>query len=121
MDFRHSSGYAWSLIRKLDLQRANNPPKKTLNTADDIANEIKQKSVRKPNTNFETNIQEYYRRTFQACPEKAKLARNVNVLELEGPLKQLKNGKAAGIDGLHPDRFIHLRPRARAWLASAFS
>ena len=53
--------------------------------------------------------------------ERQNLRGTVNVLELGGVLKQIKNGKAAGIDGIYPDMLTHLGPCAKTWLATAFS
>ena len=46
---------------------------------------------------------------------------SVTAGETHNAIKMIKNGKAAGIDGIYPDMITHLGPIATQWLATVMT
>jgi hypothetical protein len=59
--------------------------------------------------------------TRQLCAEKSENMKDFGVEEMEATLKLLKNGKAAGKDGILPEFLKHMGIKGKFWLARLFS
>lgn len=44
-----------------------------------------------------------------------------NVADIEMALSLVKNGKAAGVDGILPEFIKHIEPKGKLWLTNLFS
>ncbi|KAL4153873.1 hypothetical protein QTP88_001706 [Uroleucon formosanum] len=92
MDFSHSSRKSWDLLRKLGSAQ---PTRKEHGiTANAVANN---------------------------CEESSALMNDFIEEEVHLALKNVKNGKAAGVDGILPKFIKNLGPRSRLWLARFFT
>ena len=121
LDFTSSSRHAWKTIKKLD------PGNQTVSTAppidaDMVAKEIKARGQHVPDHKFERSIQKQRREITSTLPkENPILFAQVTHEEMHKAIKSMKNGKAAGVDGIFPDMISHLGPYAISWLASAMT
>ena len=121
INFQHSSRQAWNVLKKLNPDKPSNSPKASQVPVDAIAREIKQRSKHAPNYTFEKTIRKEYQRLYQSHAEDGFSSIPVRQQEVELAIKQMKAGKAAGVDGIYPDMIKHLGPRATDWLASSFA
>ena len=121
LDFKHSSRQAWKLIKKLDPDRTK--PAGTIPAvgAEEIATEIKNRSKRTPDHTFKRRVRREYQQNFSSSPPTTEMSRAVTSSEIVSAVKQIKNGKAAGVDGVYPDMLTHLGPNACRWLASVLT
>ena len=62
-----------------------------------------------------------YKEEFQLCAEKSENMKDFGVEEVEAALRLLKNGKAAGEDGILPEFLKHMGIKGKFWLARLFS
>lgn len=121
LDLTHSSRHAWNTIKKLSPD-PNNTKTAPLIEADNIAKEIKQRGQHTPNYRFEKEIRKEYQKTLKSHPEQGLLLSiPVTFNEMEDAIEKVKNGKAAGIDGIYPDMITHLGPKAIAWMAETMT
>ena len=86
-----------------------------------IAHEIKQWSAHQPDHIFEKDIRNDCKRSLKSKPDEGFTSIPVSTNEVKAAIKQMKAGKAAGIDGIYPDMIKHLGPRALLWLSTTFS
>ena len=121
LDFKHSSRQAWKLIKKLDPDRTNPAPTIPAVGAEEIATEIKNRSKRVPDHSFERRVRREYQQNFNSSPPTSELSKAVTSAEIVSATKQIKNGKAAGVDGVYPDMLTHLGTNAHRWLASVMT
>lgn len=121
LDFTHSSRKAWSLIRKLDSSKPAGGQKLSVNINDLAKHMI---SISKINRD-----KQVVREIRSALKHKKQLAKQQpsqfscpfsREETLEG-IKNIKSGKAAGIDGIYPEFLQHLGPATISWLTKFFS
>jgi len=62
-----------------------------------------------------------YKEELRLCEEKFENMNDFGVEEAEAALRLLKNGKAAGEDGILPEFLKHMGIKGKFWLASLFS
>ena len=121
LDMRHSSRHAWQLIKKLNQEENGNKTAPIIN-ADEVAKEIKQRGRHVPDHAFERKIRKEYKRIWNSLPREGSMwTLPISYTEIDTAIKDIKNGKAAGIDGIYPDMITHLGPRAKEWLACAMT
>ena len=119
LDMRHSSRHAWQLIKKLDPEGGTTKTAPVIK-ADEVAKEIKQRGQHVPNHAFETQIRREYKRIWNSLPKEGSMwTLPISLTETEDAIHHMKNGKAAGIDGIYPDMITHLGPKAIEWLSTA--
>lgn len=121
LDMRHSSRHAWQLIKKLEPKDNVNKTAPVI-SADEVAKEIKQRGRHIPDHVFERKIRKEYNRIWNSLPKDGSMwTLPISYTEIDTAIKDMKNGKAAGIDGIYPDMITHLGPAAKQWLASAMT
>ena len=87
-----------------------------------MAKEIKHRGQHTPDHTFERKIRKEYQNTLKSLPkENPILGSPIREDEMDDAIKSIRNGKAAGIDGIYPDMITHLGPKAREWLAKAMT
>ena len=83
-----------------------------------MAKEIKLRGQHTPDYKFEKEVRKEYQNLFRTLPKTDPVLNlTVNGNEVQGALKSMKNGKAAGMDGIFPDMITHLGPMATLWIA----
>ena len=121
MDMTRSSRHAWQTIKKIDpdkYQPRSAPPI----GADEVAKEIKQRGQHIPDHSFEKKMRKEYQKTFNSLPKTdSQITSPISAEDMSEAIKSIKNGKAAGIDGIYPDMITHLGPKAKEWLATAMT
>ena len=121
LDLKHSSRHPWQLLKKLEPASSTCRSAPAV-TADQIAREIKARGMHTPDNRREAKIRKAYARLHQRLPKQdARLTAPVRPTEMAKAVGSLKNGKAAGRDGVYPDMLSHLGPRTREWLCSALT
>lgn len=111
MDFTHSSRKSWELLRKLG---AAQPSRKNGNvTANAISSIINKTSNIKPNKHEKSEV----KRKFKECEDRSELASDFTPDEVQTALKLVKNGKAAGADGILPEFLKNVGPKCINWIA----
>ena len=120
-DFCHSSRKAWNLLKKLDPDKRPKTTKEAPINVEDIAKQIKQRSNHKPIHKFEKEIRHEYQRLYKESLSDSFSSIPINKHEVDTAIKQMKAGKAAGIDGIFPDMIKNLGPKAIDWLAQSLS
>ena len=109
MDFKRSSRRALNLLRKLDPDGTSEKLSERHISADDIAKQIKQRSIRNTNEIFEKGVRREYQDILRVCPERDEvLSAPIMEDEICTALKNMKTGKAAGVDGVYPDMLRNL-------------
>ena len=122
MDFKRSSCRAWNLLRKLDPEGATEKLYERHISADDIAKQIKQRSMRNTNETFEKGVRREYQDILNVCSERNEvLSAPIREDEICTALKNMKTGKATGVDGVYLDMLRNLGARALRWMSLVFS
>lgn len=121
IDFRHSSRKAWNLLKRLDPDKRPHTTQVAQINVEDIAKQMKKRGIHTPDHKFEKATRFEYQRLYKSCPNESFSSMPVRNIEVETAIKQMKAGKAAGIDGIYPDMVKHLGPKAINWLASSLS
>lgn len=119
MDFTHSSRESWSLLRKLGTAKATWREHKVKPNA--ISNIIFKSSNIKPSKLEKLKIKTDFKEVLSSCIEKSESMEDFGWEEVETALKLIKNGKAAGVDGILPEFLKFLGPKGNAWLTNFFS
>lgn len=97
LDFTHSSRESWSLLRKLGAAQPSYTSSKV------PPNDV---SIIKPKKYEKTKIKYEYKTKLLSFVE-TEIMEDFNVADIEMALSLLKNGKAAGIDGVLPEFITH--------------
>ena len=117
-----SSRHAWQTIKKLDPDISSTSKSASPIGADLVAKEIKSRGQHTPDHTFEKSIRKEYRNILKTTPaEDPTLTAPITPTEMKSAINSVKNGKAAGIDGIFPDMITHLGPKAIQWLASTMT
>lgn len=112
MDMTHSSKMAWNLIKKL-----NGEPKATGTIGNVTANQVANQLLL--NSKSGRNIS---RPRIQRIPcEENLLGAPFQVEDFEAALKNMKNGKAAGLDDLCIEQIKHFGEKTKLWLVNMFN
>lgn len=111
MDFSKSSRNAWSLLRRL-----RGAAKRTNTKSKIKVDLIAQKAP--SDKAFTREIRKKYRRLRRG---KAHLSRPFTLGEIDQALTKVKQGKAAGFDGIYPEFLTHTGKHVRMWLANFFT
>ena len=120
-DLSHPSRHAWNMLKKLDPQKQRNETSCPIDV-DTVAKQIKMRGQHIPNHNFERGVRKEYKKMLESFPKKDPLLNlPVTADETHNAIKMIKNGKAAGIDGIYPDMITHLGPIATQWLATVMT
>ena len=91
-------------------------------SADDIAKQIKQRSMNNTNETFEKGVRREYQDILRVCPERNEvLSAPIMEDEICTALKNMKTCKAAIVDGVYPDMLRNLGARALRWMSLVFS
>lgn len=119
MDFKHSSRKAWDLLRKLGDGNLN------VNVANTIKpNSIATRIVASSMLPVSKKKMKKVDRQLRFLKKKLKqspFGYPVTITEVNTAITSMKPGKASGVDGLFPEFFINLGPKARIWLAIFFT
>ena len=115
-----SSRHAWRMLKRMDGTSELRPPSSAINP-DEIARNFKERGTHIPQHAFEVQIRKEYQELFNSYPEHSELSSEILPHEVLASINTIKQGKAAGIDGVYPDMIKHLGPRAVKWLANAFT
>jgi len=102
LDFKHSSREAWNLLRRLNPNptRAKTAPKIK---PDEFANRIVEMTRATMDKETARKITMSLKTKKREAMDKSKWAENFNSKEVQIALKSVKSGKAAGLDGIHPE------------------
>jgi len=111
LDFTHSSRESWSLLRKLGAAQLSYTERKV--SPNDISNILFKTSNIKPAKYEKMKIKFEYKTILSGCAERSELMQNFNIADIEVALSLLKNGKAAGADGVLPEFIKHLGPKGK--------
>jgi hypothetical protein len=116
MDYTHSSRKSCALLRKLG---AAQPSRKVGSVAaNDIANLLFIKSNIKPQKSEKIEARKELSELLNLCEEKTALMKDFTGEKVLNALKSVKNGKAAGTDGVLPEFLKNLGPRSINWIAT---
>ena len=122
LDMARSSRHAWQTIKKLDPDASSSSKSASPIEADQVAQEIKARGQHTPDYDFEKSIRKEYQTILKNTPaEDPTLTAPITPTEMKSAIMSVKNGKAAGIDGIFPDMITHLGPKAIQWLASTMT
>ena len=122
MDFRRSGRHAWQLLKKLDPDKTEPKKTKAQISADEVAKQIKQRSIRQPVHEFERQARREYQRLFNECPDRDDtISAPISKHEIYAALQTVKAGKASGADGIYPDMLKRLGKHSIEWLSRTFS
>jgi hypothetical protein len=120
LDFKTSSRKAWSLLRKLSdggkIGDSNQPI-----SPNRVANHIAQTSKApsdKAHTRMVKNGLKSLRKSFV---NDHAVSNCFTADDITKAIKELKNGKAPGFDGIHPEFLIHCGKYATKWMTTFFS
>ncbi|KAE9532084.1 hypothetical protein AGLY_010286 [Aphis glycines] len=105
LDFRHSSREAWSLLKKLGGKQHTRRAETSIS----------------PNQRHTIQIRKRFRDLKKECTQTHELSAPYSVAEITTALKDLKPGKAAGPDGMHPEFLINCGPNTRRWLSKFYT
>lgn len=120
MNFTHSSRKAWSVIRRLGAANAKSNGKASI-SADNVASRL----VQLTKVNMEKNVMTKIRHKLKS--KRKKLSHNSEVSnpfttdEIVEAISNIKAGKAAGLDYIHPEFIINCGPKAIEWLTLFFN
>ena len=116
MDFKHSSRKAWSQLRKLG---AANPcaATKPAISPNSIAAHIVSLSKVESDKNFTSSVNQKLKQTTSKTPKNSSYSRPFSVEEGKIGLSSMKNGTAAGVDGIYAEFLTFSGPRVNKWLA----
>lgn len=116
MNHTHSSRKSWALLRKLG---AAQPSRKVrCVVASDIANLLFRTSNIKSQKCEKTAARKELTELLNLCEENTALMTGFTDEEVLNELKAVKNGKAAGTDGVLPEFLKNLGPRSIKWIAT---
>jgi len=119
MDYTHLSRKSWSLLRKLG---AAQPTRKVGSVAaGDVANILYKTSNIKPHKIEKIEVKREFQEELRSCKEKSTLMNEFTAEEVYNALKSVKNGKAAGVDGIVPEFLKNVGPRSIRWIAKLAS
>ena len=117
----HSSRHAWTTLKKLDPDKTQNHTSPPIE-ADTVAKEIKKRGHHTPNHSFEKETRKEFNNFFRTLPKADPILNlPITAAETHEAIKKIKNGKAAGIDGIYPDMITHLGPIATQWIATGMN
>ncbi|VVC42390.1 Hypothetical protein CINCED_3A021544 [Cinara cedri] len=105
LDFRHSSREAWSLLKKLG-GKQHTRRKDTSISPNQVANHIVNVSRMPSSKRHTTQIRKRFTDFKKQCTQIYELCAPYSEAEITTALKDLKPGKAAGPDGMHPEFLI---------------
>ncbi|KAL4088598.1 hypothetical protein QTP88_023687 [Uroleucon formosanum] len=114
LDFTHSSRESWALLRKLGA--AQPAHKENCVRANAVSSALFKVSNIKPSKKEKIKIKKLYKEEFDKAEEKSEMSRDVKLDEIDLALKNIKNRKAAGEDGILPEFIKNLGPKGRTWL-----
>ena len=121
MDMSRSSRHAWQTMKKIDPEKSQ-PTSAPQIGADEVAKEIKQRGQHTPDHSFEKKMRKEYQNIFRSLPKTDSVITSpISEEDMSEAIKNIKNGNAAGIDGIYPDMITHLGPKAKEWLAIAMT
>jgi hypothetical protein len=114
--YTHSSRKRWAILTKLG---ASQPSRKVGSVAaSDIANLLFRTSNIKPQKSEKIEARKELSELLNLCEEKMALMKDFTGEEVLNALKSVKNGKAAGTDGVLPEFLKNLGPRSINWIAT---
>jgi hypothetical protein len=118
MDLTHSSRESWSLLRKLGVAQTSwKASKVSPNSISTILHKIANIKLKKPD---KMKVKADYMEELQLCADKSENMKDFRVEEVKAALNLLKNGKAAGEDGILPEFLKHMGIKGKFWLARLF-
>jgi hypothetical protein len=120
LDFRHSSREAWSILKKLGGKHHTRRVETSI-SPNQVANHIVNVSRMPSNKRHTTQIGKRLRDLKNECTQTHELSAPYSVAEITTALKDLKPGKAAGPDGIHPEFLINCVPNTRRWLSEFYT
>lgn len=120
IDFTHASTKAWCLLRKLGGSNSIVETKPKIN-ANLIANRIVDVSRVTPDKHHTRKIKKAFKTLRATSHPSTELSRPFSSSELEAAIKKMKNGKAAGVDGIYPEFLKNCGPNTKSWLTRFFS
>ncbi|KAL4083147.1 hypothetical protein QTP88_028477 [Uroleucon formosanum] len=120
LDFRHSSREAWSLLKKLGGKQHTRRAETSI-SPNQVANHIVNVSRMPSNKRHTIQIRKRFRDLKKECTQTHELSAPYSVAEITTALKDLKPGKAAGPDGMHPEFLINCGPNTRRWLSKFYT
>lgn len=120
LDFRYSSRKAWSLLKKLG-RIPHSPQIKPKISPNHVASRIASLSKSKPDRYHKRFIKNELFHLRKEYTTSSNISAPFTDQELLQALNELKNGKAPGFDGIHPEFLKHCGKNARNWLVQFFS
>ncbi|XP_039283045.1 uncharacterized protein LOC120351099 [Nilaparvata lugens] len=119
MDFTHSSRKSWNLLRRLGAAKVSTTHATV--SPDVIADTICEVSdINVPHRDL-LHMKRHLRRELRRCTERSGFVSPVNYSEVLAAIKNIKLGRAAGVDGILPEFIRHLGPKAIHWLTNLFT
>jgi hypothetical protein len=119
MDITHSSRQSWNLLQKL--RAAKSITTQVNITPDAIADTICEVGNIDVSRRDSLRMRRSLRRELSRCPERSAFVDPVECDEVVAAIKKMKQGKAAGVDGILPEFLKNLGPKAISWLTSLFT
>jgi len=112
MDFFHSSWKSWDLLRKLGASQQTR--KENSITPNAVASNLFETSNIKPTKQKNVTIANEYKKKLERCEDRSTLMNDFIEKDVQIALKNVKNGKAAGADGILPEFLKNLGPKSRS-------
>jgi len=119
LDFTHSSRESLTLLRKLETAQPSYTESKV--SPNDVSNILFKTSNTKPKKYEKAKIKYEYKTILNRSVERSEIMQDFNDADIEMALSLVKNGKAAGADGVLPVFIKHIGPKGKMWLANLFS
>jgi len=119
MDSSHSSRKSWDLLRKLGASQQTR--KENSITPNAVESNLFKTSNIKPTKQKNVSIANEYKKELERCKDRSTLIDSFIEKYVQIALKNVKNGKAAGADGILAEFIKNLGPKSRSWIARFFT
>lgn len=120
MDFTKTSRKPWSILRKLGAANDNKKLPPTINP-NKIAARIVTVSRMPADKQFTRDIKKQMLTTRKSLPQDSQHAHPCREGELDKAIGSIKQGKAAGTDGIYPEFIKHFGTKTKQWIAKLFT